>query len=290
MFSENQNKVGVIGLGIIGQRVAKNLREANCHVYVWNRSPKTEPNFLGCPAEIADVAEVIQIFIRNGKDLVEVIEKMKGHITSRHVIINHATVDPESTRSAAEIVAEAHGAFLDAPFTGSKMAAQKGALVYYVGGDPAVLDRVRPLLEISAKEILYLGDIGEATILKIVTNMITASTTEVLAEALALTRANGIDPAKLAQALEHNACGSTLTAMKLPTLISGDYEAHFSLDNMFKDAQFALDLAKNQGLELPALSTTANVMFNSIQTGDGHEDFSVIGKRFTPDDSSNNKN
>ena len=83
------------------------------------------------------------------------------------------------------------------------------------------------------------------------------------------------------EALEHNACGSTLTAMKLPTLIAGDYEAHFSLDNMFKDAQFALDLAKSEGLDLPALSTTANVMFKSTQTGAGDKDFSVIGKRFS---------
>lgn len=290
MFSENQNKVGLIGLGIIGKRVANTLRAANCHVYVWNRSPKTEPNFLGSPAEIADVADVIQIFIRNGEDLVEVIEKMSGHITSRHVIINHATVDPESTQKAATLVADAHGAFLDCPFTGSKMAAEKGALVYYVGGDPTVLDRVRPLLEISSKEILYLGEIGEATLLKIITNMITASTVEVLAEALALTRANGIDPDKLAQALAHNACGSALTAMKLPTLVSGDYAPHFSLDNMFKDAQFALDLAKNQGLELPSLSTAANVMFNGIQNGDGQEDFSVIGKRFNSQSDSPEKN
>lgn len=282
MFSENQHKVGVIGLGIIGSRVAKNLREADCHTYVWNRSPKTEPNFLGSPAEVAQVAEIVQVFVRNGEDLVEVVEKMKEEITSRHVIINHATVDPEATRVAADIVAEAHGAFLDVPFTGSKMAAEKGALVYYVGGDPAVLDRVRPVLEISAKEILHLGDIGEATILKIVTNMITASTVEVLAEALALTRANGIDPAKLVEALEHNACGSPLIAMKLPTLIAGDYETHFSLDNMFKDAQFALDLAKSQQLDLPALSTTANVMFKAAQSGSGDQDFSVIGSRFSP--------
>lgn len=280
MFSDNQHKVGVIGLGIIGSRVAKNLREADCHTYVWNRSPKTEPNFLGSPAEVAQVAEVIQIFVRNGEDLVEVIEKMKDQITSRHVIINHATVDPESTQKASGIVSAAEGAFLDAPFTGSKLAAEKGALVYYVGGDSAVLDRVRPVLEISAKEVLMLGDVGEATILKIVTNMITASTVEVLSEALALTRANGIEPEKLAEALEHNACGSTLTAMKLPTLIAGDYEAHFSLDNMFKDAQFALDLAKRQDLDLPALSTTANVMYNSIQAGSGDKDFSVIGERF----------
>lgn len=280
MPTEDQRKVGVIGLGIIGSRVAKQLREAGWHTYVWNRSPKMEPNFLGSPDEVAQAANFVQIFVRNGSDLVEVVEKMKGSITAGHVIVNHATVDPSSTKTAAGIVAAAQGAFLDAPFTGSKLAAENGALVYYVGGDPAVLERVRPALEISAKQILHLGAVGEATILKIATNMVTASTVEVLAEALALTRANGIDPNKLAAALEHNACGSPLTAMKLPGLVAGEYQPHFSLDNMFKDSQFALDLAKEAQLDLPALSTTASVMFKSIQAGHGDKDFSVIGKRF----------
>lgn len=280
MPTEDQRKVGVIGLGIIGSRVANQLRQAGWHTYVWNRSPKMEPNFLGSPEEVAQAAKLVQIFVRNGGDLIEVVEKMKDSITADHIIVNHATVDPAATETAAGIVAEAHGAFLDAPFTGSKVAAKNGALVYYVGGDPAVLERVRPALEISAKQILHLGAVGEATILKIATNMITASTVEVLAEALALTRANGIDPAKLAVALENNACGSPLTAMKLPTLVAGDFQPHFSLDNMFKDSQFALDLAKEAQLDLPALSTTASVMFKSIQAGHGDKDFSVIGKRF----------
>jgi len=280
MSTTEQHSVGVIGLGIIGSRVAAQLRDAAWHTYVWNRSPKREPNFLGSPAEVAQAAKLVQIFVRNGADLVEVVEKMKDSITAGHVIANHATVDPSSTEAAAGIVADAGGSFLDAPFTGSKVAAENGALVYYVGGDPEVLERVRPALEISAKQILHLGEVGEATVLKIATNMVTASTVEVLAEALALTRAKGIDPAKLALALENNACGSPLTAMKLPTLVEGDYQPHFSLDNMFKDSQFALDLAKEAQLDLPALATTASVMFKSIQAGHADKDFSVIGKRF----------
>lgn len=280
MFNENAEKVGVIGMGIIGSRVAETLRNNGAHVYVWNRTPRPIPNFLSSPAEIAQLAEVIQIFVSNGEALLEVVANLKERIGPKHVIINHATVDPDSTRQAAAMVAETEGAFLDCPFTGSKLAAEKGALVYYVGGDPKVLERVHHLLEISAKEILYFGEVGNATVLKIATNMISAATVEVLAEAYALTAASGIDPAKLGEALEHNACASALTAMKMPTILAGDYEPHFSLKNMFKDAQIALNLANEKAIDLPALSTTASVMFKTMQKGHGEADYSVLANNY----------
>lgn len=280
MFNENAEKVGVIGMGIIGSRVAEYLRSNGSHVYVWNRTPRPIPNFLSSPAEIAQLAEVIQIFVSNGEALLEVIGNLRERITKKHVIINNSTVDPESTRQAAAIVAEAEGAYLDCPFTGSKLAAEKGALVYYVGGDPKALERARNVLEISAKEILYFGGVGDATLLKIATNMISAATVEVLSEAYALAASAGIDPAKLAQAIEHNACSSALTTMKMPSIIAQDYDPHFSLKNMFKDAQIALNFANEKGIDLPALSTTASVMFKTMQKGHGEQDFSVLAHNY----------
>ena len=280
IFNENQEQVGVIGLGIIGTRVADCLRNAGHNVYVWNRSPKPVPNFLSSPGEIAQLAEVIQIFVSNGEALLGVIDSLRDRITKKHVIINNSTVDPESTREAARLVEEVEGAFLDCPFTGSKLAAEKGALVYYVGGEPKVLDRVRGLLEISAKEILFFGKIGDASVLKIVTNMISATTVQALSEAYALTVASGIEPEKLAEAIENNACGSALTAMKLPSIIARDFEPHFSLKNMFKDAQFGLNLGNDLSIDLPALSATASVMFKTMQKGHGDADYSVLAKNY----------
>lgn len=280
MFSDKPPKVAVIGLGIIGTRVADSLRKADAHVYVWSRTPKPEPNFLSSPAEVAALAEVIQIFVTNGEALLEVLAALEPKITKKHIIINSSTVDLLSTVKAAQLVENAGGAFLDCPFTGSKLAAEKGALVYYVGGDLRHLESVRHILEISAKQIIHVGAIGDATILKIATNMITATTVQVLSEAYALTKACGIEPEKLAEAVENNACGSPLTAMKLPTIIAADYEPHFSLQNMFKDAQLALNLANQNKLDLPALSTTASVMFKALQRGFGDEDFSVIARNY----------
>lgn len=281
IFNDNNpQQAGIIGLGIIGSRVAEVLRNAGVHVYVWNRTPRPAPNFLSSPGEMAQLAEVIQIFVTDGKALLEVTRGLAGKLTPRHVIINNSTVDPATAREAAAMVKSMDGNFLDAPFTGSKLAAEKGALVYYVGGESSVLDRVRHILELSGREILFVGDVGEASVLKIATNMISATTVQALAEAYALTVKSGIDPRKLAEALELNACHSALTTMKIPTIIAGEYEPHFSLKNMFKDAKFGLNLANEMKLDLPALSTTASVMFKAIQKGNGDKDYSVLAKAY----------
>ncbi len=284
MFTGKLDKVGVIGLGIIGARIAENLRKAGKHVYVWSRSPKPQPNFMGSPGEVAENSEAIQIFVSNGDALLDVVEGMEPFLSRSHIVLNHATVDVESIKRAANIVQGTGAAFLDAPFTGSKLAAEKNQLTYYVGGSDAVLEKARPLLEISAKTIMHVGEICEATVLKIATNMISAATVQVLNEALAVTEAQGVNAEKLADALEANGCCSDLIRMKLPSILEGDFEPHFSLKNMFKDAQLALGLANESKIEIPALSTTASIMFKTIQKGHGEEDYSVLAVNYTPED------
>jgi 3-hydroxyisobutyrate dehydrogenase-like beta-hydroxyacid dehydrogenase len=283
MSIEGTEKVGVIGQGIIGSRVAELLRNSNRHVYVWNRTPKPIPNFVGSPAEVAQLADIIQIFVSDGAALKQVISALREKLEKRHIVLCNGTFDPESVVEAYQTVRECGASFLDAPFTGSRLAAEKGALVYYVGGDPKVLERVRPVLETSAREILYLGRVGEASLIKIATNMISAATTGVLAEAYGLIAKAGVDPQRFAEALEHNACYSGLVAMKLPQIIAKDYEPHFSLKHMFKDAQYALNLGRQLGVEAPVLSTTASVMFRAIQKGLGEKDYSVLAARYQDD-------
>ncbi|MEO0414345.1 MAG: NAD(P)-dependent oxidoreductase [Verrucomicrobiota bacterium] len=282
-------KVGVIGLGIIGSRVAQVLRQAGKHVYVWSRSPRTEPNFLSSPGEVAQMAELIQIFVTDGAALLSVIDQLRDQLTRNHVIVNCSTVDPESSVKAYNICKEHGAGFLDSPFTGSKDASANAALVYYVGGDALVLDKVSDTLRLSSKSILHVGKVGEASLLKVVTNMISATTVEVLSEAYGLVNAAGMDPAVLEEALELNACSSGLTGMKLPTILRRDYEPHFSLNNMFKDAKIGLGLGKDLGVDLPALSATATLMFRSIQKGNGELDYSVLAARFQQNDQTNSE-
>lgn len=278
MAKPSRPTAGVIGLGLIGSRVVSLLRKNNYQVWIWNRSPRPEPNFLSSPREVAESADQIQIFVADGPALVSVLEQMAPALTPAHVVLNHATVSPHETRRAAEIVQSRHARFLDAPFTGSRDAAERGELVYYIGGDPAVLGEVRPLLEQTSKAILEIGDVGQATVVKLATNLIAATLVEALAEAHALLDQNGVELRKLAAALEWNVSRSVLAEMKIPGMLSGDFEPRFALKHMFKDVQLALGIANEKALELPAASAFAGAAMAGIQQGWGDLDFSVISR------------
>lgn len=277
MNSTSQN-IGILGLGIIGSRVVENVKKAGHNVFTWSHSPRQEANFMPTPCAVAEAAPILQIFVRDDKSLLSALRDMQPALTTDHLIMNHATVSKSATLEAAQLCAQSGASFLDAPFTGSKTAAQNAKLVYYVGGDAALLERARPLLELSSHKILSLGQIGDAMVLKIVTNLISAITLKALAEAVAITQSQGVSLDLLKAALEANANYSTLIGMKLPNLIHGDFEPHFSLQNMLKDADFARALAAASKIKTPALECTADAMRAGVLKGSGELDFSVIGR------------
>jgi 3-hydroxyisobutyrate dehydrogenase-like beta-hydroxyacid dehydrogenase len=280
MSRKARKNVGVIGLGIIGSRVAAGLRAAGYQVYIWNRSAKPAPNFLGSPAEVAESAEIIQIFVADAAALFDVVEAMADTLTAKHVIVCNATVGPEAVLEAAKTV-EARGAqFLDAPFTGSKVAAEKRQLVYYVGGAEVAYLRVKPVLEATSKAIVRMGEIGHASTVKVVTNMISAVTIQALAEALSIVTKAGLEPELLASAIEQNACRSGVIDLKLPKMMAGDYEPHFSLKHMFKDVQLGIHMANALDIEIPTTTVTAGVMYGALNAGWGDLDFSSLFKNY----------
>jgi 3-hydroxyisobutyrate dehydrogenase len=277
MNPTSQN-IGIIGLGIIGSRVAENVKKAGHNVFTWSHSPRSQANFMTSPRAVAEAAQIIQIFVRDDEALLSALRSLQPALTRDHLVMNHATVSKAATLAAAELCAQSGAAFLDAPFTGSKMAAQNAKLVYYVGGDAALLERARPILELSSQKILPLGQIGDAMVLKIVTNLVSSITLKALSEAVAITQSQGVSLDLLKIALEANANYSTLIGMKLPTIISGDFEPHFSLQNMLKDADFARSLAASAQIKTPALECTAEAMRAGVLEGKGELDFSVIGR------------
>jgi len=278
-----RKNVGVIGLGIIGTRVAAHLREKGFYVFVWNRTLRRVPNFVGTPAEIAEMCDCLQIFVSDDEALLEVTNQLTSALAPRHIVLAHSTVSPHSMRAAAEIVERRGARFIEAPFTGSKMAAEKGELLYYVAGDDAALREARPILEASSKEIIVIGEIGQATAVKIATNMVTAASIQAAAEALALVQTVGLPLEKLVEAMRGNASHSATLAMKLPKMIEANFEPHFSLKHMLKDMQIASRLGLSHYLELAVTGATRERLLEQMQRGYGDDDYSAVARKYFPD-------
>jgi 6-phosphogluconate dehydrogenase (decarboxylating) len=183
-------------------------------------------------------------------------------------------------RAAAEIIERRGARFVEACFTGSKGAAEKGELVYYVGGTDEALREGRPILEASSKEILHIGPVGQASAIKVATNMITAASIQALAEALALVQSQGLPFEKFVEAMRINASYSGTLAMKLPKMLARDFAPHFSVKHMLKDMQIANQMALSHYLDLGVTTAARNQLFEQMQWGHGDNDYSAVLRKY----------
>jgi 3-hydroxyisobutyrate dehydrogenase-like beta-hydroxyacid dehydrogenase len=280
MLRRSQRNVGIIGLGIIGTRVMDTLRRKGFHVFVWSRSPRPIPNFVGAPAEVAEMCDYVQIFVSDDDALLDIVQQISPALAPRHIVLAHPTVAPHSMRAAADIVERRGARFVEAPFTGSKIGAEKGELVYYVAGDEVALREARPILEASAKEIIEIGEIGQATAIKVATNILTAAAVQAAAEALALVQNSGVSLEKFKAAMQSNASNSGVLSLKLPKMIEGDFEPHFSIKHMLKDMQIATRLGLLNHLELSVTTAARDRLLEQMQLGYGDEDFSAVVRKY----------
>jgi 3-hydroxyisobutyrate dehydrogenase-like beta-hydroxyacid dehydrogenase len=271
-------KIAVLGLGIIGSRAAANLAKAQVgEVRVWNRTPKGLPNERATVEEAAGDANLVLLYLKDATATREVAQRIFDLPAAEgRILVNHATIDLATTQWLAKEAAARGIEFLDCPFTGSREAAAQGNLVYYAGGPAELIDRVEPLLLKTAKSVLRSGEVGSATVMKLVTNLISACTVQALAESMATATRHGIAPEALIDAVSRNACGSVLASMKLPTMATGDFDTHFSLSNMLKDSRYVLELAEQAGIETPAIRTVSTRMQELCDQGLADKDYSAL--------------
>jgi 3-hydroxyisobutyrate dehydrogenase-like beta-hydroxyacid dehydrogenase len=238
---------------------------------------------VGAPAELAEMCDYIQIFVSDDDALLDVVRQLAPALSARHIVIAHPTVAPHSMRSAADLVERRGARFVEAPFTGSKAGAEKGELVFYVAGDEVALKEARPILEASSKEIIEIGEIGQATVVKLATNIVTSASVQALAEALALINQAGVSSDKFVAALQNNASNSKTLSMKLPKMIEGNFEPHFALKHMLKDMLIAGRLGLSHHLELAVTTAARDRLLEQEQRGYAEEDFSVIARKYFPE-------
>jgi 3-hydroxyisobutyrate dehydrogenase-like beta-hydroxyacid dehydrogenase len=254
--------VGLIGLGLMGKPMGRNLLKAGFPLVVWNRTAfkaedlvKEGAKLAASPREAAAQADVLVTIVSDPPALEEVVFGPDGALEGFRrgsVFVDSSTISPDLARREAAACAERGVDFLDAPVTGGTWGAEKGELVFMVGGKAEVFERTKPVFEAMGKRFFLLGPNGSGQIVKLAMNLILALEVQALAEAMALVRTAGIKGERLSEVLQSSMGRSALMDVKAPLILKNEYPASFPLRLMHKDVRLALELAREQGIELPA--------------------------------------
>jgi len=265
--------ISVLGLGIIGSIWAKNLITDGHNLRCWNRTPKYFPNFHASIQEAVEVAEVIFIVVADPPAVQSVLDQIMPKLAPGALVIQSSTISALWTRIFAEQVRRTGAVYLEAPFTGSKIAAEKRQTVYYLGGEPEVVERARPVLEPISSAIIHIGPLGSASTLKLAMNLNVAGVAQSLCESLALCRASGISDDVYFSALARNVSHSGLADLKEPKLLRSDYSPQFSLKHMAKDLRLASETAADLSVALELTEHLKDLYDRGMAAGWSEDDF-----------------
>jgi 3-hydroxyisobutyrate dehydrogenase len=266
--------VGFIGLGLMGKPMAANLLKAGFSVTVWNRTRSRAEELApkgarvaATPREAAAAAGVLLTIVSDPPALEEVLWGPSGALEGLRrgsTYIDSSTVAPALARCIAAACAERGAEFLDAPVTGGTWGAEKGELVFMVGGDAETLKRAEPVLGAMGKRWFHLGPHGAGQTIKLAMNMILALEVDALAEALALVTGAGLPGERLIEVLQLSMARAMVLDIKAPMILAGNYAPSFPLRLMHKDLSLALELANQLGVPLPA-TAAAREIYNSVK-------------------------
>lgn len=269
-------RVGFLGLGIMGHAMATNVAKAGHEVTVWNRTPGKLVEGAAVaptPAAAAQGAEVVWICVSD-TDAVESVlfgpDGVEQSLAPGMIIADSSTISPGATVKFAARVKEKGASYVDAPMTGSKVGAANGTLIFMVGGESAVLDRLGPLFAAMGKKIFRMGETGKGQATKLSMNLQIALIFEGFAEALTLATKLGVDTKQLVSLIEATMVRSGVVEYKAPFVLNRDFTPNFPLRLMHKDILLALEAAKEVRVKLPGLETVEEVY--EMATEDGHRD------------------
>jgi 3-hydroxyisobutyrate dehydrogenase-like beta-hydroxyacid dehydrogenase len=268
-------RVSFLGLGIMGRPMAANLAKAGHEVTVWNRTPKLVEGVrvASTPAEAARGADVVWMCVSDTKAVESVLFGANGvesSLAEGMVIVDSSTISPSATHQFAERVKSRGVDYVDAPVTGSKIAAEAGSLIFMVGADEAVLARLQPLFHAMGKQVFHMGDTGKGQATKLAMNLQIALIYEGFAEALTLATKLGVDIDRLLPLVQASMVRSGVVDYKAPFVMKRDFSANFPLRLMLKDIHLTLDAAKESRVRLPGLEAVSEIY--EMATEDGHED------------------
>lgn len=267
--------LALLGLGLMGKPMAANLAKAGFPLTVWNRTRARAEEVAAAARDVrvastaaeAAQADVVLTMVSDPPALESVLWDIHGVMEGLRkgaLLIDSSTVSPSLARKVAAACAARGAAFLDAPVTGGTWGAEKGELVFMVGGDAAALERATPVLNAMGKRYFHLGPHGAGQTIKLAMNMILALQVGAFAEAMALVQGSGIAGEKLVEVMQSSMARAAVLDIKAPLMLKDEYAPSFPLRLMHKDLGLALELANQTGVPLPATAAVRET-YNAVK-------------------------
>ena len=280
-------KIGLIGLGIMGKPMAKNLLKAGYELWVNNRSQGPMEELAACGAhaatrkELAENAEVIITMLPNGPQVREVIlgDVIKD-MRPGQIFIDCSSISPVVSKEIAAALAEKGVEMLDAPVSGGEPKAIDGTLSFMVGGKQAVFDRCKDILGAMGASVTRCGEVGAGNTTKLANQIIVACNIQAVAEAFTLAQKAGVDPEVVYKAIRGGLAGSTVLDAKGPMMIAGNDKPGFKIDLHVKDLNNALDCAHTVGAPVPMTAAVQEILQWLHNNDCGENDHSAIAKYY----------
>lgn len=279
-------KVGFIGLGIMGKPMAKNLLEAGHELVVYNRTTEKAEELAGdgatvagSPKEVAEQSDVIITMLPDSPQVEEVLAGEGGileGIREGSLIVDMSTISPVVTKELAAKAGEHGASMLDAPVSGGDVGAIDGTLSIMVGGSEADFERAGPLFEAMGKTITHVGEVGAGQVVKAANQIVVALTIEAVSEALVLGSKAGVDPAKILDVLGGGLAGNKVMEVKREKMLGHSFDPGFKIELHHKDLGIALATGREYGVSLPVTAVVDQMLEALKAKGRGDRDHSAI--------------
>jgi 3-hydroxyisobutyrate dehydrogenase len=280
-------RIGFLGLGIMGSRMAANLRKAGYELTVWTHSDGKAERWAdehgaqsaARPADVARASDIVVSMVVDGAQVESILCERDGVCEGAHdrlLCVDMSTIAPTDTRRIAARLNERKVAMIDAPVTGSSPRAQAGTLTIMVGGKTEHFERAKPLLEAMGELIVHVGALGQGEMLKLINNSLGAANAAAVAEALLLAQATGVDLDALVAVTQSGSGASAQLQMKSTPMREHDYTTLFKTEHLLKDVRLCLEEAQSAGVPFPAAAHARDLLSATVGRGHGQDDYAAI--------------
>ncbi len=277
-------RVGVIGLGAMGTPMATHLADAGLLHAVWNRTRSKAEAFADGsavavaddPAKLASACNVILTCVSADEDLLDVISQMLPSVEPGCVVVDTSTVSPATARQVAARLAQRDAGFVDAPVSGGVEGARKGSLSVMVGGDPANISRIMPVLEAISASVTHMGEVGAGQATKAVNQVMIAGVAEAVCEALALAEKLNLPSKRLLSVIGAGAAGSWFLQHRGQSMLENEFDGGFKLALLLKDLRICQSLAQELNISIPTVDAAITDYRELVRLGDGDHDISGL--------------